>query len=602
MSLRSALLHTPLLAVILSLALYTASLRGGFVYDDRFTVVTNKDVTGEVSAWGILVHDYWGQDLRSPMSHKSYRPLTTALFRVQHWAGTRLQAHLGTPVPLLFHATSMAAHAAVTAQVHSLTAALGLDPPRSRFPVPAPLAAALLFAAHPVHVEAVANATGQAELWAALAALLALQLYFRALDGGRGGHVGWLLGALWTGAAAALAKETGVVVLGGMVLAYVMKPNAGFGAEGGTAMRCFFDDRRSSSRRGEPSTREEGGEAAAPPTPPRSDRRPRSAAVSASTSSPRDLPRPSQDLSFLLVSMPAACTVSYVLLRSALAGDQLVRIYRQVENPIPFAASRLTRALTTLDLHGRYVSMLLFPAQLSADWSYPCTDYVQVWADWRNARWVIAYGLLCFAVLRARRELCAEARRWLRRAAETAAWLAGRPVLPLEPSDAPPGPRSADQHSRVVSVWVFLSLVLLPLLPAANVFFYVGTFLAERLLYVPSAGWSILCAQFLVSCSKEDEEKDAKPASSSPPFARKLLSVSLLLRLLFFSLLLAAYSWKTLARTPEWASDESIFVAALRVCPRSAKVRMNAAIVARQLNAFDASLAHLDVVERIPDA
>lgn len=39
MSLRSALLHTPLLAVILSLALYTASLRGGFVYDDRFTVV-----------------------------------------------------------------------------------------------------------------------------------------------------------------------------------------------------------------------------------------------------------------------------------------------------------------------------------------------------------------------------------------------------------------------------------------------------------------------------------------------------------------------------------------------------------------------------------
>lgn len=31
-----------------------------------------------------------GQDIRSPMSHKSYRPLTTLSFRLQHWASTRL--------------------------------------------------------------------------------------------------------------------------------------------------------------------------------------------------------------------------------------------------------------------------------------------------------------------------------------------------------------------------------------------------------------------------------------------------------------------------------------------------------------------------------
>lgn len=44
---------------------------------------------------------------------------------------------------------------------------------------------------------------------------------------------------------------------------------------------------------------------------------------------------------------------------------QLVRIYRKVENPIPFAASSLTRKLTTGYLHARYAGLLLAPVHLS---------------------------------------------------------------------------------------------------------------------------------------------------------------------------------------------------------------------------------------------
>lgn len=42
-----------------------------------------------------------------------------------------------------------------------------------------------------------------------------------------------------------------------------------------------------------------------------------------------------------------------------------MRIYRKVENPIPFAASSLTRKLTTGYLHARYAGLLLVPLQLS---------------------------------------------------------------------------------------------------------------------------------------------------------------------------------------------------------------------------------------------
>ena len=47
------------------------------------------------------------------------------------------------------------------------------------------------------------------------------------------------------------------------------------------------------------------------------------------------------------------------------ASLQLVRIYRRVENPIPFAQSSLVRKLTTGYLHSRYAGLLVAPLQLS---------------------------------------------------------------------------------------------------------------------------------------------------------------------------------------------------------------------------------------------
>jgi hypothetical protein len=60
---------------------YMNAMHGDFVHDDLKAIVSNADVTGEVAVAEVLVHDFWGSDIRSNTSHKSYRPLTTLTFR-----------------------------------------------------------------------------------------------------------------------------------------------------------------------------------------------------------------------------------------------------------------------------------------------------------------------------------------------------------------------------------------------------------------------------------------------------------------------------------------------------------------------------------------
>jgi len=87
---------------------------------------------------------------------------------------------------------------------------------------PAALAAAMLFALHPVHCEAADSITGRSELLALLFCLLALLLFLRALDRRGVARAALVAGAVVAFAAAALSKETGlmfpVVLVGHMFL------------------------------------------------------------------------------------------------------------------------------------------------------------------------------------------------------------------------------------------------------------------------------------------------------------------------------------------------------------------------------------------------
>ena len=147
-------------------------------------------MTGSAPLSSLITSDFWGVPLSHTGSHKSYRPLTSLSFKLD-WL-------LAPGSPSQFHLTNLLLHALVTHLFHTLL--LSLLPSSSTA-----LMAALLFAAHPIHTEAVAGLVGRAELLSALFFLLTLLAHRR--------H-GWSVRASLLAAAATLAKEQGVTVLG----------------------------------------------------------------------------------------------------------------------------------------------------------------------------------------------------------------------------------------------------------------------------------------------------------------------------------------------------------------------------------------------------
>lgn len=145
-------------AALLALALYAVTLGGTYIYDDLF-IVTEDPRLHDTSRW----IEYWTNDYAAGALDRLYRPLVSLSYAVQ-W-------RLHGDRPWAFHAVNWLLHAVVSALVAEL--ARRLSGTRTAY------AAGLLFAAHPVHVEAVANVVGRAELMCAAGVLGALVIAAR---------------------------------------------------------------------------------------------------------------------------------------------------------------------------------------------------------------------------------------------------------------------------------------------------------------------------------------------------------------------------------------------------------------------------------------
>ena len=76
--------NLPALAGLVAFACYCNALRGELVFDDVYAVLRNPDVgPGAAANWASGAawrHDFWGRAVRSPESHKSFRPLAVLSF------------------------------------------------------------------------------------------------------------------------------------------------------------------------------------------------------------------------------------------------------------------------------------------------------------------------------------------------------------------------------------------------------------------------------------------------------------------------------------------------------------------------------------------
>ena len=171
---------------LLALSSCVAGLMNDFVYDDIPLIRDNARIHSLANWRELLTLPYWPP----PYAQDLYRPMAVMLLAVEY--------ALGGGSPIVYRLVSYAMYAACTIGVYVLASRLV-----SRR---AALLATALFAAHPVHVEAVALGVNQGELVVGLAAVVMVRIY---LDGRRAGRLTtrrWAaLCALF--AAVALTKE-----------------------------------------------------------------------------------------------------------------------------------------------------------------------------------------------------------------------------------------------------------------------------------------------------------------------------------------------------------------------------------------------------------
>ena len=70
-----------LLPSLLGSVIYFNSMCGDMVHDDIPAILKNPDVNGKNPWYQSFSNDFWGNAMSDITSHKSYRPITTLLFR-----------------------------------------------------------------------------------------------------------------------------------------------------------------------------------------------------------------------------------------------------------------------------------------------------------------------------------------------------------------------------------------------------------------------------------------------------------------------------------------------------------------------------------------
>lgn len=133
-----------------------------FFYCSR-AIKTNPDVQPTTPWVNLLANDFWGTPLTHSGSHKSYRPLCVLSFRINYW--------LHELEPFGYHFVNVLLHCLATALVTHLAGCLFHQ---ARMPT---AVAGFLFAAHPIHTEAVAGIVGRADVGAAIFFMLAFFSY-----------------------------------------------------------------------------------------------------------------------------------------------------------------------------------------------------------------------------------------------------------------------------------------------------------------------------------------------------------------------------------------------------------------------------------------
>lgn len=248
------------------------------------------------------------------------------------------------------------------------------------------------------------------------------------------------------------------------------------------------------------------------------------------------------------------------------------------DNPAADSPSLLTRTLTFFYLPAANFWLLLCPDMLSFDWSMDALPLIRTFADRRNIL-TVAFYLVLF--------LLAWVSLWMQQTVKSKD-VNGKAHHYTNGKNGNSNGHSyqwnnhehgIDSHTdthinstqngtkkhhesrtplpTTENVVVFaLGLLVIPFLPATNVFFYVGFVIAERVLYIPSMGFCLLVTVGMRSLYVRLRRRSSRAV---------LMYWSATLVLLF--------SVKTVLRNQDWQNEEMLYKSGIYVNPAKGKNR-----------------------------
>ena len=156
-----------LLLALACLAAYANGLTGTFTYDDKAIVRDNLRIRAPDRVPDLFTTPYFGGPRGTGTN---YRPVLLLSYAVQWW--------IHGQDAMAFHVVNLVLHVGASLLLGSLLLSAG-------FGAPPAAVASLLFALHPVHVEAVTSLVGRGETLAAVLVLAFLHLGIGFARGGR---------------------------------------------------------------------------------------------------------------------------------------------------------------------------------------------------------------------------------------------------------------------------------------------------------------------------------------------------------------------------------------------------------------------------------
>ena len=240
-----------------------------------------------------------------------------------------------------------------------------------------------------------------------------------------------------------------------------------------------------------------------------------------------------------LLRLGLSCVI-LLSLRAAFLGGGLPS-FSKADNPASHCPSLVTRMLTFLYLPVFNLQLLLMPSTLSYDWSMSSIPLVTSITDPRNVLSLGLYSPLACLAAKLMFRLYT-----LHSPTFHSLWRSN-----LSKAPRPGGSLTTSQIEAISIIALALSLIILPFLPAANLFFYVGFVVAERLLYLPSLGLCLLLGLGYQRLTAHQGRCKVLAAASR---------VGLLIMIL-------SSASRTVLRNQDWRDEETLFRSGLQVNP-----------------------------------